>query len=172
MPGRPKYSNDFGEVLSRRKTTDEKLFTDRNTRRQQYWPHMPLHLADTDTSHWPDMTGTTWTNLKSAQGANTHPLYSVYYGILVPAGGSQIRVLASDFSTVLAGPVTISYTTGKPYYYGFHVDISSLGLERNAGFFIVLQGRSISPGQPTYATITGAWGVDPDDTLFPAFEGP
>jgi hypothetical protein len=118
---------------------------------------------DADSSRWKTTTGTGWVNYHIIGGVNTHPQYTLYVAAIVPAGGSELRGLWQDGSTVLFGPHSMSTTSGAVAWFAYDYVLTGLSSPPNhyESFYFTLQARSVTAGQGTVMNSIGSWGVEP-----------
>jgi hypothetical protein len=166
MAGLPSYRVDPGKYFRDLNKTSVDAFTADNTRDPIYRPWSTLAVMDGDASRWRTSVSSSWTTFQAVGGPNSHPRYTLYFGVVAPAGGSQVQGLWMDLSTILFGPIDIPSTAGLPVYYAVTYDLSEIpnGPDHYEAFYFYTQARSISPGNGTALSTFGSWGVEPTHT--------
>lgn len=163
MVGTPSYRLDPGKYFRDLNKTAVDAFTADNTRPAQYRPWSLLGSMPADTSLWESTVSDTWGTFYVIGGPNSHPRYTLYFGIVAPSGGSVVRGLWADGATVLFETETIADTSGVAAYQAVDYDLSGIpnAPSHYESFYFYLQARSVTTGNGTSLSLFGSFGVEP-----------
>ena len=152
--GTPRYDMEFSRLRRELDNSIKGAFT--VATRANSRPYVPPVISDVTSTRWPSTTTNGYVGLQYASHVNSHGTFHVSVAVSAPANGSQIRVIDEASSTVLyesgvisSGSSVVTFNISLPVTIGYYDE-----------FTVVLQGKSVTVGQTTYAVFRKFYGGD------------